>query len=72
MSEESPPEILVRVTGPSGSAGAILLHGAVVRTGEKMRWALGLTAAELKLQLAARGCTATQRPAPAHVVLDAC
>jgi hypothetical protein len=64
-------EIEVRTSGPTGTASVILLRGAVVRAGERMRWALGMTAAELKAELSARGCTATQRPAPATVVLDA-
>lgn len=63
-------EIAVRISGPGVSATVILLRGGVVRTGEKMRWALGMTAAELKASIDSRGWTAGQRPAPPSVVLD--
>lgn len=71
MTDESLPEILVRVTGPSYVSGVVLCRDAVVRAGDSMRWALGLTSDQLRAELRSRGCSATQRPAPPVFVLEA-
>lgn len=60
-------ELYVRVPG---EGGCVLLRGAVVRTGQAFRWALGMSADTLREAIKERGWAATQRRAPAFLVLD--
>lgn len=54
-------EHLVTVTGPGLALGIIMLDGACVRAAPALRWCLGKTREELRLEFSKRSYTATIR-----------